>query len=226
MLRSFLVVSLLLCFIPASIGQLDKANTEGSSLPEVLPETVSGPEAQRVFPGPAPTAYCVIAVESSSDQRHDNHNGRSGGPEASNSGDSSAGLGRSRSSSPSRSDSSKGRSNGASSGFDSGSADSSSRIRSSSPYDSAEPNPSTDLGGVVRPASNPAANAPLASATPLFGAPAAGTVIPGRYVVFFHKNVSSTKVGLNRWVVFGTVAAYMTKPNASSSNSCTLQVHA
>jgi hypothetical protein len=38
----------------------------------------------------------------------------------------------------------------------------------------------------------------LASATPLFGSPAAGTVIPGRYVVFFHHNVSSSKVGLNK----------------------------
>jgi hypothetical protein len=56
---------------------------------------------------------------------------------------------------------------------------------------------------VLRPTANPAANAPLASATPLFGSPAAGTVIPGRYVVFFHSNVSSTKIGLNRWVVFG-----------------------
>lgn len=56
----------------------------------------------------------------------------------------------------------------------------------------------TKVGVAVRPAESPAANAPLASATPLFGSPAAGTVIPGRFVVFFHKNVTSVNAGLNR----------------------------
>lgn len=55
-----------------------------------------------------------------------------------------------------------------------------------------------DQQPALRPAGNPAADAPLAAATPLLGSPEPGSIIPGRFLVFFHSNVSSVQSGLVR----------------------------
>lgn len=50
-------------------------------------------------------------------------------------------------------------------------------------------------------AANPAANAAAVSAVPNMGVAPAGSRVPGRYIVFFRSNVSSTQQGIDRCAV-------------------------
>lgn len=186
----------------------------------------SAPPSTLLLSGPAPAAYRVVAVEAAA-ANGDNggasyRDGRySSLPEPGNSGDGGPGAGSSKGSrrgSSSRNSrrragltGSSDRNGGSSStkGEEAGSQgtqDLGGRQGGQARLTQAPPPQAAGLLGSssrntdveFRPDSNPAANAPLASATPLFGSPAAGTVIPGRYVVFFHSNISSLNVGLNR----------------------------
>jgi hypothetical protein len=50
-------------------------------------------------------------------------------------------------------------------------------------------------------AANPAANAARVSAVPSMGVPPASSKVPGRYIVFFRDNVTSTQQGADRCVL-------------------------
>lgn len=184
-MRAFLRAVCCCLILSSAFCQLDAFNAEGATFPETV--AVFAPSAGILSgsSGPAPSLYTVVAVAYSFDDNHSGQHSRHGGAKAHHAGDGGVSFGSGRSSSSGSSAGGQGRPNGAAG----------SRYgRSGSKAERQE----APQSAVLRPTGNPAADAPLASATPLFGSPAAGTVIPGRYVVFFHSNVSSTKVGLNR----------------------------
>lgn len=199
MLRAFLWVILVSTLISPSYCQLDEANTEGSSYPEAVPVT-SGPGALSGISGPAPNPFQVVAVASNEYQSAYDFAGssESGSAKAGRPGSGVTRTGSSSSSAPGSGLRSKRRDHGSSSSLNRSSSLSSSSTKETRKQGQAAGPLAGTLHTAIRPQDHPAAAAPLASATPLFGSPAAGTVIPGRYVVFFHHNVSSNKVGLNK----------------------------
>lgn len=184
-MRAFLRAVCCCVILSGAFCQLDAFNAEGASFPETVAVTAPSAGILSGSSGPAPSLYTVVAVASSFDDNHNGQHSRHGGAKAHHAGDGGVGVGSGRSSSSGSSAGGQGRPD-VTAGSRHGRSGGSKAERQEAPQP------------VLRPTGNPAADAPLASATPLFGSPAAGTVIPGRYVVFFHSNVSSTKAGLNR----------------------------
>jgi hypothetical protein len=188
MLRAVIRAACVCLLVACVLGQLDTSNKEGTTQPEVAPVSLATAGGAAGVAGPAPTRYHVIAVEgpegaSGSKSRQLDRDLIPSGSDQGESGSSTGGRFSSRDSNQQQAgNSAPGSGNRPKSGLNG---------QAARPSLAAAPT-------AVRPSESPAANAPLASATPLLGAAAAGTVIPGRYVVFFHNNVSSLSTGLNR----------------------------